>query len=202
VLAEILPNYLNLVLSSQIGRKVIEERARTTAGQFNVNLETLRSIPVPLVSTKEMKNLVSKVKECFALAESVASATNGTMRNIDAIEETVLAKAFRGELVPQDPNDEPASALLQRIKAQESPMKASERKKNARFGESTYREHNKPLTNITSILREMGEATVEQVYDASGRSMENFWDELAREVKAGTIQEIRKGQIIYLKVKN
>jgi type I restriction enzyme S subunit len=197
----IVPAYLAHFLNSRCGQDQISatESGVTREG---LNYTQVRSLWIPLAPVAEQRHVATKIGEAFAIAEQIEKAVKKARERAERVDRAILAKAFRGELVPQDPNDEPASVLLQRIKAQESPMKASERKKHARFRESTYREHNKPLAHITSILREMGEATVEQVYDASGRSMENFWDELAREVKAGTIQEIRKGQIIYLKVKD
>jgi type I restriction enzyme S subunit len=117
VLTEILPEYLNLILSSQIGRDVIEEKARSTAGQFNVNLQTLLSVPVPLAPLEEIKRVVDKIKEYFSLADGIEVAVRKARERVDFIDQAVLAKAFRGELVPQDPNDEPTSMLLQRINA-------------------------------------------------------------------------------------
>lgn len=56
--------------------------------------------------------------EVFAQTSQVEEAVKGGLKNAEALEQSILAKAFRGELVPQDPNDEPASVLLERIRAQ------------------------------------------------------------------------------------
>jgi len=197
----IVPAFLSHFLNSTYGQDQIFA-AEAGVTREGLNYTQVRSIFIPLAPLAEQRRIVARIREVIAYADRVNTSVQKAQERVDKIDHAILKRAFAGELVSQDPNDEPASVLLRRIKAQESPMKASERKKHARFRESTYREHNKPLAHITSILREMGEATVEQVYDASGRSMENFWDELARDVKAGTIQEIRKGHIIYLKVKD
>jgi len=118
VLSEFLPDYLNLLLASPIGRNRIEGKARTTAGQYNVNLLTLRSLPVPLPPFGELKRIVGKVREQLGHAEEIQRAVEVAQDRVDTLEQSILAKAFRGELVPQDPNDEPASVLLERIRAQ------------------------------------------------------------------------------------
>lgn len=121
-ISEILPEYLNFVLASPIGRTKIEEKARTTAGQYNVNLEMLRSIPVPLPPFEEMGRIITRVREQLGYVAQVESNTEGSLKNVDLIEVTVLNKAFRGELVPQDLSDEPVSLLLERIESQRAKM--------------------------------------------------------------------------------
>jgi len=58
----------------------------------------------------------SSTQRLFALAEQIETRYAKAKSYIDNLTQSLLAKAFRGELVPQDPNDEPASVLLERIK--------------------------------------------------------------------------------------
>ena len=58
------------------------------------------------------------MEELFVLADRIAARYQKAKTQVDKLTQSILAKAFRGELVPQDPNDVPASDLLKRIKAQ------------------------------------------------------------------------------------
>jgi type I restriction enzyme S subunit len=57
------------------------------------------------------------VESPFALADRIEARLRAAQRQLDVLTPSLLARAFRGELVPQEPNDEPASAMLERIKA-------------------------------------------------------------------------------------
>ena len=57
------------------------------------------------------------VEQYFALADTLEKHLADAKARVDNLTQSILAKAFRGELVPQDPNDEPADKLLERIKA-------------------------------------------------------------------------------------
>jgi type I restriction enzyme S subunit len=99
--------------------KETEEIMRRTTGSTFPNLQSnqLRKLPFPLAPYQEQKRLVLKIDECFSLADNIETSTKKAKERAEKIDQAILAKAFRGELVPQDPNDEPASVLLQRIKS-------------------------------------------------------------------------------------
>jgi type I restriction enzyme S subunit len=77
----------------------------------------VRSLRVPLAPLPEQRRIVAKIEEFFSLAHSIETVVKKVKERAERIDQAILVKAFRGELVPQDPNDEPGSALLQRIKA-------------------------------------------------------------------------------------
>jgi len=60
---------------------------------------------------------VRRVESLFVMADSVEKQYKAAKQRLDRLTQAVLAKAFRGELVPQDPDDEPAAELLKRIQA-------------------------------------------------------------------------------------
>ncbi len=66
----------------------------------------------------EQLEIVRRVERLFSIAEQLEAKVATAKQRIDALTQSILAKAFRGELVPQDPNDEPAGVLLERIRAQ------------------------------------------------------------------------------------
>jgi type I restriction enzyme S subunit len=78
----------------------------------------LRNIPVALPRIPEQIEIVKCVEALFAFADRLEARTAVARAQVDKLTPALLAKAFRGELVPQDPNDEPASALLERIRAE------------------------------------------------------------------------------------
>jgi type I restriction enzyme S subunit len=64
----------------------------------------------------EQQEIVRRVEVLFALADQIEARYAKAKTHVERLTQSILAKAFRGELVPQDPNDEPASVLLERIK--------------------------------------------------------------------------------------
>jgi type I restriction enzyme S subunit len=81
-----------------------------------LNLEQLQTMPVPLPPLAEQHEIVRRVGELFALADQVEARHAKAKQYVDSLKQSILAKTFRGDLVPQDPNDEPASVLLERIR--------------------------------------------------------------------------------------
>jgi type I restriction enzyme S subunit len=84
----------------------------------HVSASDILSFPVALAPMSEQKRIASKVSELITKATEVEKTALTAANECDRLEQSILAKAFRGELIPQDPNDEPASALLERIKNQ------------------------------------------------------------------------------------
>jgi type I restriction enzyme S subunit len=78
----------------------------------------IRALHIALPPIEEQHEIVARVKSAFARAHRLEAEAARARALIDRLESAILAKAFRGELVPQDPNDEPASVLLDRIRAQ------------------------------------------------------------------------------------
>jgi type I restriction enzyme S subunit len=87
-------------------------------GQPYVNQTILNSLNMSLPRIEEQREIVHRINKAFAWINRLASEATSARKLIDHLDQAVLAKAFRGELVPQDPNDEPASALLERIRVE------------------------------------------------------------------------------------
>lgn len=80
----------------------------------------LRTFDFFLPPLEEQHEIVRRVEKLFKLADSLEAKYKKAMERVEKIEQSVLAKAFRGELAPQDPNDEPAEELLKRILAEKA----------------------------------------------------------------------------------
>lgn len=78
----------------------------------------LNSLPIALPPQSEILKIVRRVESLFSYADRLEARYAAARAQVEKLTPATLAKAFRGELVPQDPNDEPASALLERIRAQ------------------------------------------------------------------------------------
>lgn len=99
--------------------------------QPNLNLNKVREITIRLPSISEQTEIVRRVEQLFAFADQLEAKVAAAKTRIDRLTQSILAKAFRGELVPQDPNDEPASVLLERIKAQRASAPKAKRGRKA-----------------------------------------------------------------------
>lgn len=131
--AVLLPRYFHVFLSSPLGRDIIEELARSTAGQFNLNLEILRNLPIPLPPLEEQHEIVHRVEALFKLADAIEKRIATATIQADKLTQAILAKAFRGELVPNDAElarregrgYETAAQLLHRIKSERAAITES-----------------------------------------------------------------------------
>lgn len=85
---------------------------------MNLTMRKFQELQIPHPSLEEQAEIVRRVEQLFAFADQVEAKVGEAKTRIDRLTQSILAKAFRGELVPQDPNDEPASELLARITAQ------------------------------------------------------------------------------------
>jgi restriction endonuclease S subunit len=81
-----------------------------------VNKTLFSSIPVPVPPLEEQKSLVRFLRQKLSQQSKMERLGTLAKVHVDKLTQSILAKAFRGELVPQDPNDEPASVLLERIR--------------------------------------------------------------------------------------
>lgn len=81
-----------------------------------LNLSDLASAPVALPPLPEQQEIVRRVEALFAFADRIEARLATAQKTVERLTPATLAKAFRGELVPQAPNDEPASVLLERLR--------------------------------------------------------------------------------------
>ena len=105
-------------INSVYGKDWILSVVSQQAGQANVNGTKLKLLAVPMPPGKEQQILVEKVKHHFSVVDEVEETITAELKRAEQLRQSILKKAFSGKLVPQDPNDEPASVLLERIKIQ------------------------------------------------------------------------------------
>jgi type I restriction enzyme S subunit len=122
-------------LGSPFGQYQLSIQAKGVA-QSGINLSDVRRLMVPLPHPIEKKAIIGVVRdglERITRLEAAVAAARG--RHAD-LTRSILAKAFRGELVPQDPSDEPASVLLERIRAERGGQPQARRRGRRPRGEA------------------------------------------------------------------
>lgn len=100
--------------------------------QPNLNLSKIRGIPVRLPSEQEQSEIVRRVELLFKFADRIDATQSAAVTQTQRLAPLTLAKAFRGELVEQNPQDEPSSVLLQRI-AEKPPEKVKTKRGRPRL---------------------------------------------------------------------
>lgn len=125
---KVLPKYLELILRSPIS---VEYFTAASVGSTMVNLNqgVIKKLKVHFPPIQEQKEIVSRVEALFSRAESVEKYYRKAKEETDRLTQSLLVKAFRGELVPQDINDEAASKLLKRIQAEREELKSLTKKR-------------------------------------------------------------------------
>lgn len=108
--------YLLYLLLSPATQEDIQGK-KVEVARPNISLGDLSGLIIPLAPIAEQQHIASSIDELFAQAAAIESAVEAARRRAEKLEQSIQARAFRGELVSQDPNDEPASALLDRIRA-------------------------------------------------------------------------------------
>ncbi|MEV4121034.1 restriction endonuclease subunit S [Micromonospora sp. NPDC049645] len=112
------PNWVALVINSSVGRLYVRSVMSQQVGQANVNGTKLAAMPIPLPPLDEQRQILALLAECLAMLKKMSDAAGIAERKAARLKESLLAEAFAGRLVPQDPHDEPASELLARIRAE------------------------------------------------------------------------------------
>lgn len=192
--------FVKLALLSQYE----QTRALAEGGaQPNLNLSKVRGIPLHLPQGPEQAEIVHRVGELFAFADSIESRVAAAAGKTRKLPSLTLAKAFRGDLVPQDPTDEPASALLARIAAQrDAPSHAASAtaprrgrpprapKETATMTKSRQDDDVMGQPYLARHLRRIGTpASAEALFKMAELPVADFYKQLAWEVAQGHVKD-------------
>ena len=117
--------FIYYALSNKTTRTYFRANATGTAGNMpKINQQIVMNTPIDLPPIEEQEKIVHRVEAFLKAADQVERQYQQAKAYLDQLEQSILAKAFRGELVPQNPNDEPASVLLERIRAERAKREA------------------------------------------------------------------------------
>lgn len=109
--------YLNYIFKSNFIRSQMIDTSRSTSGVNNINSKEIQELNIPDIEIDEQQNILKRVESLFAKADVIETRYQALKAKIDNLPQAILHKAFRGELVPQLPNDGDAKDLLAAIMA-------------------------------------------------------------------------------------
>lgn len=111
-------SWIQAYWNSPTGRMRVLQVASSTSGLYTLSVRKVAGLPIPLPPLDQQDSIVAEVDRLSSLIGSAESAAEMGLARAAALRQSILAQAFRGELVPQDPDDEPAEVLLERIRAE------------------------------------------------------------------------------------
>ena len=113
--------YLYVILGSSYVKSICDAKATGTA-QKTVGLATLRELLIPIAPHTEQMQICAKTQNALSIVDSISSDKEALLNIIKNTKAKILDLAIRGKLVPQNPDDEPASVLLERIRAEKEDL--------------------------------------------------------------------------------
>jgi type I restriction enzyme S subunit len=124
----LLPEYLMYALMAE-GEDIRKFGMGST--HTTIYFPAIRALHIALPPVEEQREIIARIEATFARADRLEAEATRARALLDRLESAILANAFRGELVPQDPTEEPASVLLDRIRAQRAATPAPKRQRRA-----------------------------------------------------------------------
>ena len=172
--------------------------------QPNLNLSKIKDFPIRVPPKDEVFEICYQVESLFSLADQLEAKLTAARKLVDRLTPALLAKAFRGELVPQDANDEPASVLLDRIRAARhadvaagKPSRRGRRKAAASPELAPLTATPAPADLLAQLLHECGALSERALLAASELDPAGFRAQLALEQGMGAIRETAEdGQVL------
>ena len=123
-------DYVCFYINSPYGKAWAKTQLTQQVGQANINSQKLQALQIPIPTLVEQERIVAEIESRFERADALETAVDRALNDAEKLKQAVLKKAFSGELVPQNPDDEPASVLLARIRA----ARAAEQRANPKKG--------------------------------------------------------------------
>ena len=130
-------SWVALLWGTQIVRTHLERRARTSAGIYKISQPDIVSVSIPVPPLNEQLHILQLFEDFQKEMEIIQAGLELGHQKTAAQRQNVLRAAFTGQLVPQDPNDEPASVLLERIRAQRAAQAPVKKARGRRGKEAT-----------------------------------------------------------------
>ena len=117
--------YIACYLRSPNGRSRLTSDAKWAVNQASINQKDVCVTPIPLPPLVEQRRIVAEVERRLSIIQRAEEAVDASLKRAERLRQSVLKQAFCGRLVPQDLGDEPASALLERIRTERAEAQAA-----------------------------------------------------------------------------
>jgi type I restriction enzyme S subunit len=112
----VLPEYVEIYLQSSFGRQALIANAKWAVNQASINQGDVSQTAVALPPLAEQRRIVAEVERRLSVVRAMEEAVEANLVRARRLRQSILKRAFEGRLVPQNPEDEPASVLLERIR--------------------------------------------------------------------------------------
>lgn len=176
------------------GRQYFIDQGKQTTNLASINLTKLRALPVPLPPAPEQVRIVAEVDDVLSISKHSDQLVERNLKRASRLRQAILKWAFEGKLADQDPNDEPAAALLKRIQAERARQPKKVRRGLGRT-KTMARKGNKTQRGLVAVLTEAGGSLrPEELLEQAGYGPDSvgaFYEELRAAVRNGTIKESR-----------
>ncbi|MBM3240237.1 hypothetical protein FJZ31_28475 [Candidatus Poribacteria bacterium] len=102
-----------------------------------INHKAIEPLPFPLPPLSEQHKIVEEIERRLSVTDKIESVIETEIKRAERLRQSILKQAFSGKLVPQNPNDEPASILLEKIKQEKAYLESEKGSKNLKSKENT-----------------------------------------------------------------
>lgn len=192
--------YLWRYLNSGPARRYLRDRATGTSGNMpKISGATLRSLPVPVFPAQDFRRIADHIDREFDAIDAIRQTADEALETLGHLERAIVAKAFRGELVPPVPDDEPVSVLMQRIRQAKDGQHVRRSRRSQSPERTTRAKRRGPVmtdkrrVDVTSnhlmmTLVDMGgTASAKELWRKSEMSIDEFYKQLRIEMSRGDV---------------
>lgn len=113
---DLLPEFVEAYWNSPRGQRTVQSVASSTSGLYTLSVRKIGSLTVPVPPLDRQQCINQEVARRVSIVEAMEATADANMTRAERLRQSILRKAFSGQLVPQDPDDEPAEVLLERIR--------------------------------------------------------------------------------------
>ena len=115
---EFLPTFIVSYWNSPEGSRRVMHVASSTSGLYTLSVSKVSQLPIPIPPVAEQRRIIAEVERRLSVIDELEAVIATNLKRTDRLRQAILKRAFEGKLVPQDPTDEPASILLERIRTE------------------------------------------------------------------------------------
>ena len=184
-----MPKYISYCLQSPQLRQVIENIARSTSGVNNINSKELAALELPLPTLAGQQEIIRRVEQLFAYADTIEKQIDNALARVNNLTQSILAKAFCGELTAQWRAENPelisgensAAALLKKIKDEREAIKRLPKPKRSAIDKKIGKRMSKQIIKVVEALAQVDEPlSGQQLLVAAGYPSDSNTDDLEK----------------------
>jgi type I restriction enzyme S subunit len=105
--------YVTYFLCSEKGKQELKKNAKQAVNQASINQKDVANVDIPIPKIEVQREIVQFIESRLSVCDKLEQIVDGSLAKAEALRQSILKKTFAGQLVPQDPDDEPADVLLE-----------------------------------------------------------------------------------------